>query len=359
MYLVYSGSNVFHNEGCALLPYNGEPSYYKNIDRLIKHGYRPCQCVRQEYSEALEKRNRSIILRMKYKYIFVPNSKVFHTTQCSSMRTAVKISGSYYYRACLLGGRRPCRKCNPVDEENSGNEIRDEVAMSADDAMRMRTEERAIKRHRQAVLARTALENNIYLPVDKKEDLYKLSSSSYAFFASKGYKTFHLRNCKKTANLKSIEGFSTYESACNAGYKPCRYCKPSDKHNVELSLPIYTTERKDESISALIDFCQANDYVYSENGEYIYVETRVGIWRMKPNKSPYKLEHINLVKTPNNREIFHQQPRLFLSMTDALYYIKRHDEALKFVWRETEYVPIQSTQYKIDKEDRKERENEV
>ena len=72
------------------------------------------------------------------------------------------------------------------------------------------------------------------------------------------------------------------------------------------------------------------------------METDVGIWRVNMHNSPYRLDHINLTKTPDNRTVFHRQPRLFLSLRDAFYYIKRHDDGLALVWKETEYVPRES-----------------
>ena len=60
------------------------------------------------------------------------------------------------------------------------------------------------------------------------------------------------------------------------------------------------------------------------------------------HNTPYRLDHINLTKTPDNRTVFHRQPRLFLSLRDAFYYIKRHDDGLALVWKETEYVPRES-----------------
>lgn len=340
MYLVYSGSKIFHKEDCDIPALCGMPKHYKNIKSLIVKGYHPCQCARKDYLVALHERNKSIIDRERYQYIFAPKSNVFHRKECTTILGARNFTGSYYYQTCLLSGRRPCKLCNPVDSEQFRQGLTNDPAVLPEETLRIRAEERAIKRHKQAMVDRTALENNIYLPTDKKEDLYTLSTSRYAFFASKGYKTFHLRNCKKIPKLQNLEGFCTFESACRAGYKPCRCCKPSDKHNIMLSLPIYTIERSDESMNDLRIFCRLNDFMFTEDGEYFYVETRVGIWRMNVSKSPYNLEHINLIKNPNNRAIFHQQPRLFLSMMDALYYIKRHDDVLKFAWDETKYVPI-------------------
>lgn len=36
-----------------------------------------------------------------------------------------------------------------------------------------------------------------------------------------------------------------------------------------------------------------------------------------------------------------KQLRLFLSLLDAFYYIKRHDEGLNFTWKGTEYTPTE------------------
>ena len=55
------------------------------------------------------------------------------------------------------------------------------------------------------------------------------------------------------------------------------------------------------------------------------MRTDAGIWRLSTQQSPYRLEHINLIKTPNNRTEFHRQPRTFLSFTDVVRYIKKHD----------------------------------
>lgn len=277
---------------------------------------------------------------MKYQYIFTPNSDVFHRVECRAILRIKQFVGSYYYQTCLLTGRRPCKLCNPVNDKLIlQRSLNDPIVMSGD-TLHIRVEERAVKRHKQAMVDRTALENKPFLSMDRKDDLYTLSSSRFSFFASRGYKTFHLRNCRKIPNLQNLEGFSTFETACKSGYRPCRCCKPSDKHNVVMSLPIYTTERSDESLNDLESFCKSNDFIYAKDHGYVYVETHSGIWRINVSRSPYNLEHFNIVKEKKSRLAFHQQQRLFLSMIDALYYIKRHDEVLKFAWDETEYVPI-------------------
>ncbi|MCQ2485656.1 MAG: hypothetical protein MJ168_10045 [Clostridia bacterium] len=49
------------------------------------------------------------------------------------------------------------------------------------------------------------------------------------------------------------------------------------------------------------------------------------------------IEHINLVVQPNNRIVFHRQPIMLLSFTDAIQYIKKHDYRLMQEVEEKKY----------------------
>ena len=148
-----------------------------------------------------------------------------------------------------------------------------------------------------------------------------------------------MRNCKKLSGITNVEGFAWYKDATRAGYSPCKCCKPDPKHDVVVSLPIYSTKRYGESVGTLKGLCNRFGYKYWEEDGLSHLETDVGIWRINTSVSPYRLEHINRVATPDNRTEYHRQPRLFLSIRDAFYYIKRHDEGLALTWKETEYVP--------------------
>lgn len=342
--MVHPQIMIIHKEDCAKLCATAELKRCSSLKNLIGKGYRPCQCVLDEYVAARRKRNQSIIDRVEYNYLFTPGSQVFHRKDCGTMLFATEIRGAMHYQSCISKGRRPCKLCNP--KESDGDVLNayhlpiKSVCASMEDQP-SRAELRAISRHRQAAAERMVIENNAHLPSERKADLYTLTTSSYSFFAEKGYKCFHLRNCKKVSNLKNLQGFSVFDDACRAGYRPCKHCKPSCKHDIVVSLPIYTVERSEASPNMLNDFCSQNGLMCREDGDLFYVETSVGIWRLDISKSPYRLEHINLLKTPDNRTRFHNQPRIFLSPLDAVYYIKRHDECLKFQWNETEYIPIE------------------
>ena len=130
------------------------------------------------------------------------------------------------------------------------------------------------------------------------------------------------------SGLKNLKGFSLYADATAAGYRPCKCCKPTSKHDIYLSLPIYSKKRYGDGIQTLIDACEANSYEYTQDGNKFTFETPVGIWRLDTARSPYRIQHINTAMSPNNRTTFHNQPRLFYSLTDVFSYVKRHDDHL-------------------------------
>ena len=274
---------------------------------------------------------------MQEKYVFLQKSKVFHSDKCRVIQHLSIAETCYDYNQCLLSGRRPCKVCNPTkslarsDEE--GSEVCGRDQTSPDVA-------KAIRKHRHSTVERAVVENNLNLSPTKKDDLCTLTSSSYAFFAAKGYRTFHIRNCCRIRGLQNLDGFSLYADACKAGYRPCKRCKPTDKYDVKVFLPIYTKQR-DEYISEIVNLCSENSYECRTEDKMLYIKTNVSIWRLDMSQSPYRLAHINLTKSKDKAD-FHEQGRLFLSMTDAFYYIKRHDDGLHFIWKDTEYVPIEN-----------------
>ena len=104
-----------------------------------------------------------------------------------------------------------------------------------------------------------------------------------------------------------------------------KYSKPSPKHNLEISMPIYSKEQPAESVEVLIELCQENGFSSEHQRNTVLIETTKGIWRIHTDASPYRLEHINKIYGVNNRTEFHTQPKIFLSLIDAFVYIKRHD----------------------------------
>ena len=350
-YVAHVDTNMIHKRECEHLPASGLLKGYNDLKKPIGKGYRPCQCVKHEFVAARRVRNQDIIDRTEYGYIYSPHSNVFHRRDCKIMLSATNIMGSIYYHSCTSTGRRPCKICNPTFldatfqymhfKKNAASASSKHHASKPHVEQLPQEERRAINRYNQALMERKALENNHLLSKEEKADRYTLTTSSYAFFAAKGYRNFHLRNCKKLSSIPNLEGFALFEEATKAGYSPCKCCKPSSKHDIRVSLPIYTKRRDDETTEQLKKLCEDHGFTYSEESGLHYVETKVGLWRMNAAKTPYRLDHINLAMTPENRTHFHKQPRLFLSLTDAFYYIKRHDEGLNFTWKGSEYQPIE------------------
>ena len=130
------------------------------------------------------------------------------------------------------------------------------------------------------------------------------------------------------SGLTNLRGFSLHSDAMVAGYRPCKCCKPTPKHDIYLSLPIYSKKRTEEGVQVLVDACKSNSYTYNQEGCHFTLETPVGIWRINTANTPYSLKHINTAMTPDNRTEFHRQPRIFHSLQDVFSYIKRHDDAL-------------------------------
>ena len=343
-YVAHVDSNLIHKNGCEHIPEEGQLKGYNELKKPIGKGYHPCDCMKEEFRAARRDRNEDIIGRTQYSYLYSPNSKVFHRRGCKAVLSAVDIMGSVYYSGCASTGRHPCKRCNPSPLDHTWEYVRsvsEKKPVTTPKNPLHAMEQRAINRHRQATSERKAVESNPHLSKDKKDSLYTLTTSSYAFFAAKGYHTFHLRNCKKLSGLANLEGFALFYEASRAGYRPCKCCRPSGKHDIRVSLPIYTKQREDDGVEQVKRLCEKHNIRYSEENGLLRMETSAGIWRLNPSQSPYTLEHINLTKTPGNFTKFHKQPRLFLSLSDAFYYIKRHDEGLNFIWKGTEYMPVE------------------
>lgn len=333
-YVIDLGAKKIHKNGCNLIPEKANLKGCTKLTRAIGHGYTSCSCCRTEYMTTKHYRNQRIIDRTEYCYLYTSNSSIFHRRGCKVMLSASDIYGTIHYSRCISTGRRPCKICNPSpSDETMEYWNRNSSKRAVNEPVKpikhiTGTEQRAINRQKQAQLERSVLEKKPDLTKREKNDVYTLTQPRFAFWAAEGYRTFHLRNCRKISGLNGLEGFSQYQDAVRAGFRPCKFCKPSSKHDITISLPIYSRERSNESIGILVTMCVHNGFRYSVEGTEFTIETPVGIWKLHTDKAPYKLDHINLTVTPDNRAQFHRQPRLFLSMQDAITYIQRHDKTL-------------------------------
>lgn len=75
-YLAHITTNTIHKKGCPQLPGTGHLKGYNELTKPISKGYVPCDCVKAEFRAARRQRNKSIIDRTEYCFLFSPDSAV-------------------------------------------------------------------------------------------------------------------------------------------------------------------------------------------------------------------------------------------------------------------------------------------
>ena len=308
--------------------------------------YRPCVCCRDIYWEFSRQKAEEQIRKLQLSFVYSDKgAPLFHKPSCIHVRHIpyTQIRGAVYYETCTDHGYRPCGWCKPKPSDEreprhiyhlnitDNPELKDQWAATR---TLSRQEQNALKRHAAAVKERRAIPAG--LKGTKNRDAHILSQSGYAFWAAEGYQTFHLRHCPKLNHLSGLRGFSRFDQARHCGLTPCKLCRPTAKDDITASVPIYQTERENESTEMINTLCERLGWPHEDKGKEYWIETPVGIWKMIPGTQPVTVYHINKVKTPGNTTDFHRQKRLFLSMTDTVEYIRRHDESLIIHQQEAE-----------------------
>lgn len=323
-------TKLLHLSDCELLPDDQYLPAYFSYKTPIRRKYKPCVCCRDEFYDALWDRNQDSIARSDYRYVYSKISNVFHTRNCSHILLAYDIQGTVSYETCLKTDRRPCKHCNPQPIEHKRISL--PVKQSSPQKVTNRNlngdERKALGRFKRAKEEREAAFKKGDLTETQRNTVMVLSQPGLAFWASKGYSTFHRRNCPKISGLNQLKGFAKYQDAVRAGYSPCRHCSPSPKQDVKFSIPITNQERFGETTDTLIQLCTQHCLPFEYDLRYFTLQTIVGKWRIDMSLRPVHLEHINLVKERGNTKKFHTQPRLFLLLKDTFDYIMRHDRSL-------------------------------
>lgn len=332
-------NGLFHKDPCPFFPWHPGISE-GSIMTAIRKSLKPCDCVKDEYYSTIREHVKSEIRRCGFNFVYIEGSDVFHTPSCKCLDGVTHVLGSKYYVSMTKIGLKPCGVCNPVSTAElfkkpakQNNPTKNVIKIRKDEQLSL-DEKHAIGRLKQAQSERTAGNNNASLSEEERRDMMALSQPGLAFFASRGYKFFHLRNCSVLAELTNIVGFDRFDNAIKTGYKPCRHCNPSRKFDVNISIPITNQKRVGERIDDIFDRvteCGYNGYRYVsqiDNINSFIIETPVGKWRIHVGTRPIIVDHINFVKTPGNTTDYHRQHRMFLSFIDTFDYIKRHDETL-------------------------------
>ncbi len=322
---------MMHKTGCKKL--EAERTETIGCETLKKTNYKNCKvcdCCKKEYKEYIMQRNMAMLAKSGVNFVYVPGSEVFHKYTCTAVMGSRFITGTVKYEKAAENGRRPCKHCKPCPEDEYNlRPIKRKYSLEKKSVRKSlpKDESRAIGRQKAALTERDAKLKDENLSLTEIKDIYTLTQPECAFWVAKGYQTFHLRNCPKMNGLSNFRGFKTFEEAVAAGYTPCRKCKPSSKNNVKLSIPISSKVRASEKIEEIEAMCEEMGFAYSFKENCLDIETPVGKWKVDTASSPVRMKHINLVITPNETN-YHNQPRAFLSVTDAFEYIKNHDESL-------------------------------
>lgn len=322
-------TNLIHKKECELIS-DKETQGFETLKNPIRKGFKPCDCCKIDFRTAQRERNIDILERTQYTYVYSPNSSVFHKYTCGMMLSAKSIMGTRKYETVVKTGRTPCRLCNPTPEDTYRPLPPQYKVMRLEKKTKLTVSKgaaKAIKRQKIAAEERNRKLQDKNLTETERNDVFTLTQPRFAFWVGQGYQTFHLHSCSKLHGVSNLKGFGTYREAINAGYTPCKKCRPTSKHDVKYSIPITNRIRVDEKVEDLDALCMDAGYPHYKEGPYFCIETLVGKWRINVSSSPVKLEHINLVETPEC-DTYHEQPRLFLSFIDTFAYIKRHDDKL-------------------------------
>jgi len=319
-------TNKIHKADCPLTE-GVETVCYKYMKTAIRKGYIPCSCCRQEYKNALKQKNIRTIQHCGFRFVYSPDSDVFHKADCHLILFAKRINGSPKYETVAKTRRKPCKFCKPTFRDAFDKPVK---KANPDSLIKTNNKEhsKALARHKAAAKERSIKLNKENITEAEKKDILTLTQPRYAFWASRGYGNFHKHSCPKLNQANNLVGFSTFNEAISAGYTPCRKCKPSKKNDAVYTIPISSHTRENETDEDLITLCRDSGYKYSAEDKIFCIETPVGKWRLDTSLPPFTLEHMNLVVTPGVTK-YHDQPCIFLSLTDAFYYIKRHDDDLE------------------------------
>ena len=221
---------------------------------------------------------------------------------------------------CKAVGRRPCKVCRPSAGGITYKPKKQRITELERWGRSLgEAEERGLKRYYEARNERESI-NMASFESDRERMAFRtLTNSRYAFFAEEGCRTFHLRDCRKIKGLTQLRGFAKFNQAMHAGYRPCRCCNPTKKHDLHCSVPITSQQRKFEHAETLVSMCDYYGFSCSQEGTIFKVQTPVGRWKFNMAVEPYVLHHINLISTPNNEDNYHRQGCLFLSMKDIIF----------------------------------------
>lgn len=123
--------------------------------------------------------------RAYFKYVYTPNSKVFHRTNCKLMHYSLAVAGCQKYITAVNSGRRPCKICNPTvaDEKKKKpeNKKRSKPLQPGHDIANgsKSNTEKAIIRFKQAKKERDAVDFKTVKTTEERRDILTLTGTVY------------------------------------------------------------------------------------------------------------------------------------------------------------------------------------
>ncbi len=334
-----AATNLLHLPDCPDMPPLKQLKGYENLVNCVDHSFTPCPvCCGEIWRNAVHARNAELTEAIGSAYFYFKRSHVFHRASCRMIRNSRR---TYYgvtrYFTCIHSGLIPCKLCNPTPTLRFEllDQRKAQAAQSALQHAPMIKKAKspqsaapaphaaALKRHTQAVKARKEIAHKELTTLEHHDAIIR-TSSNYTYWAGKGCRTFHLLICPKLKQTSDLRGFSLYADALHAGFKPCRICNPSEKYDMSHTIPLTSRVREKESPDSLLELCSqyAFDAVYDE--PFLSVTTPAAQWRFSLQQTP----PIYIKHKPGNAKVFHRQHRIFLSYTDVIQYIARHDKQI-------------------------------
>lgn len=338
-YAVDLTHNRAHLISCSLIPVRSKIKEMATLEGVIRTLALPCTCCAEEYWRFSGERVDENIRKMQLNYIYSEQNGLFHKPSCWFVQHMPfpMIRGSVRYETAVAHGLQSCGVCNPhpMDEKEPVHSRQDgsviarrnkAIAVASEDRESViydkplnRHERNAVRRHEQAVREREAMPAD--LEGTDSHDAFILSASGFAFWAAEGYQTFHLHGCPKLNGLTKLRGFSRFSDACKYGLTPCKACKPTEKNDIIASVPLNQRVRKDETVQQIDAFCEKQGWKHDSRPDAYYIETTAAKWKLFIRSWPLVVHHM-----PKGSSDYHKQHRTFLSMTDTVEYIRRHDE---------------------------------
>lgn len=365
-YFFLKGAAVFHRGNCSKILYAGRPfEAAGHYNTCLRKGYRPCKICKPipDLSPAAscafpypkkplcsQYAHRAVPKSLEFSFLAGLGLQTFHLPHCQRLKGVRHIQGFFSYQDAIGAGLLPCRECKPSPLNDnvvpslypsdlspapastalSSKETESPVSFPGSGSASSvptnrtlsKTEKRAIRRYLEATAERATISTESLSSL-RQADAKALTSSEYVFWAAKGYANFHLRSCKRLAKLSCLRGFSTFEQAIRAGYQPCRECRPATKYDLPIVMSS-TTTKKNESPESILALCCKMGLEHTYEDPLLHLHTPKADWKIDIRMCPLVIKH-----KPNGASAFHTQHKMFLSVTDALKYICKHDSVKK------------------------------